>query len=273
MESILMVGDSLLLKTWESLTDVLQRMGGRQTKLKMELDDCRASHKNHRHRARKPSCGPCCCRTFTLPCPGPAGAAPIRVRFARHNHLLGDFLPHAGKFCPQCQQCPACAACTACRHVLGARTLCNAWREKAVLGNTTTLIVGTGSHVLEVPSYNESGVFARRADELAALLAASHPYRVLFLLSSWGEQDFRPEFRGPNEPEPPRATYAWDLIPSVNAEYARAMRARGFLVVDPTLALQGRKDCRIDYMHSKPGVYAQSTWRLLQHALASLSVP
>ena len=56
----------------------------------------------------------------------------------------------------------------------------------------------------------------------------------------------------------------------VNAEYSGAMRRRGFRVVDPSLALQQRKDCRKDYMHSHLGVYVGSTWRMLLAALASL---
>lgn len=33
-------------------------------------------------------CHPCCCRAFSLPC-GVNGRAPIRIRFQRHNHLIG----------------------------------------------------------------------------------------------------------------------------------------------------------------------------------------
>lgn len=56
----------------------------------------------------------------------------------------------------------------------------------------------------------------------------------------------------------------------VNSEYIHAMRSRGFRVVDPSLALQQRKDCRKDYMHSHLGVYIGSTWRMLLAALSSL---
>ena len=119
--------------------------------------------------------------------------------------------------------------------------------------------------------FNETGTFARRAAELGAFLSAAHPSQhVVYLSSSWGELEYTSEFAGPSEPTPPHATYGWDRIPAINAEYARAARARGWLVVDPTLALSQRKDCRLGYMHSRLGVYAQATWRMLQAAFAAL---
>jgi hypothetical protein len=269
-ELLLMVGDSLMLKMWETLLEVQRLSSGKQGRaFRFEAEDCRAPRPTRPTRG-KLACYPCCCKAFSLPC-----RRPVRVRFVRHNHLLGDFLPHGGSHCPKCALRPTEAACLSCRRALATRTLCNVWRDDATLQLSTTLVVGTGSHVLEVPHYNESGVFAHRADDLGAMLAAqaSRPPRVVFLLATWGEQHYTSGFVGARPPRPPHATYAWDRVPSVNAEYARAMRAHGFVVVDSTLAMSMRRDCRLDYMHSTHGVYAQSTWRMLQAALAALPAP
>lgn len=258
---LLMVGDSLLLKTWEALLQTLRLK-------KYDTEDC-AQPTSKPAASRRARCQ-CCCKAFSIPC---AGGKSVRVRFVRHNHLLGSFLPHGGAVCSAaCKNDPdeSTAPCLSCRRTLGARTLCDTWREPHTLAHAATLVLGTGSHLLEVPGHNASRLFARRADELAMLLAAHNLRRVVFVASSWGEGKHHSHYSGPNAPEPPASTYAWERIPAVNAEYARAMRERGYVVVDPSLAMQQRQDCRLDFMHSKPGVYAQATWRMLTAAFARL---
>ena len=94
----------------------------------------------------------------------------------------------------------------------------------------------------------------------------------MYLASTWGAPDFSLQYTGPQPARPPEPRYYWDRIPTVNAIYEREMRRRGVAVVDPTVALSQRPDCRKDYMHHDPqrgfGVLAQSTWRLLLAALS-----
>lgn len=269
--SVLLVGDSLMLKLFEALMEAMKVR-------KFELEPCSGS-------GSKKACHPCCCKAFTLPCQSTS----VRIRFVRHNHLLGSFLPHASKVvCPSCG--PACqddgvqegrredcAACTKCRKVLAARTLCGTWSGRETLDRADTLVLGTGSHVLEVPGWSNSsalasgGVFARRAEELASFLAARHPRRNVYMVSPWGELDYHTHYSGPAvEPAPPHHTFGWDQIPKINDLYARAVRERGYTVIDPTLALSRRRDCRIDYIHSKTAIYAQSTWRMMLAAMDAM---
>ena len=273
---LLMVGDSLMLKMWESL---MFYVGGRPH---YDLEDCKSplkqvvaassDHKRtkakRRLRGGKIGCEPCCCKAYSIQCG--AGRAPIRVRFVRHNHLIGDFLPHGGAACPKCaKEGEESSACIACRKILDARVNCVVWREPDSLKHATTLLLGTGTHLLEVPNNTVSGTFERRAEELAAFLDGQKYGKIIYMLSPWGEKEHHQGFSGPTEAAPPDAMYSWDRIPSVNAEYQKAMRAKGFAVIDPTLALTQRKDCRFDYMHSMHGVYAQSAWKMLVAAAAS----
>ena len=216
-----------MLMIWESLFKMLKR----SPRAAYDLEDCRHNDTAAMGK-RVPACYPCCCKAFWLECSPPLRH--VRVRFARHNHLLGQHLPHGGHaVCPMCPACPGCAKCLDCRKQLGSRTLCTVWQDPAALRMATTLVVGTGSHLLEVDGHNESGTFARRADELADFLATRHPHcgRVVYLLSPWGELSYTTRNSGPTAPVRPHGTWAWDRIPAVNAEYARAMRAHGFLLL------------------------------------------
>lgn len=285
-----LVGDSLMLNTWTALLDVLRAEasasaghGGKRAASSRHaagsggtyfLEECDAQADAppppNKHAEKRLKCGSCCCKAFSLPCG--TSRRPVRIRFLRHNHLTGEFLPEGGAFCPSCRASPSAVACLRCRKQLQDRTCCAGWRRPSVLAAATTLVLGTGSHVLEVPSHNASGTFERRADDLGTLLATHHPKRVIYLLSGWGEVEHRYGFAGPSEPTPPAPLYAWDRIPGINRLYAKAMRRNGFLVVDPTLAHQQRKDCRVDYMHLRGPVLAQSTWPMLQAAFEAQRV-
>ena len=280
--SLLMVGDSLMLHAFLAL---LEFTGAKERVEPCDSNPVNASGVAPGKLSKRLPCHPCCCRAFTLPCK-PRG---IRIRFVRHNHLLGEFLPNPA---PSVN----CVSLS-CRKTLGLRTTCTTWRRPGSLRYADTLLLGTGSHLEEVPR-NRTGpptglhqgprggarsvgmtflgggddIFERRAAELASFVSGAYASsRVVYLASSWGELHFSPTFTGPHEAEPkPHPKYSWDVIPHVNAEYTRAMRNRRFVVVDPSTALSRRRDCRKDYMHSYLGVYIGSTWRLLQAAFASL---
>ena len=278
--SVLMVGDSLMLHAFLGL------LGLAGAKERVEPCDSPVNTSGFdTKKSKRLPCSPCCCRAFVLPCK----QRPIRVRFVRHNHLLGEFLPKPAPII-NCYS-------VSCRRTLGLRVSCTSWQKPEALQHAQTLILGTGSHLEDVPhnataipklmargagsagripqgtsAFAEDDVFARRADELASFVHAAHPERVIFLASPWGELHYTRHSAGPvDEPEPPYPMYSWDGIPYVNAQYTRAMRAKGFLVVDPSLALNHRPDCRKDYLHSGLGVYIGSTWRLLQAAIGALA--
>ena len=97
-------------------------------------------------------------------------------------------------------------ASLSCRQLLGRRVNCGAWRHPVALRVASTLVIGTGSHVLEVPGHDTRGaafdtLFARRAAALASFLVQpGRPTRVVYLLSSWGELNFTLTSTGPTMP-------------------------------------------------------------------------
>ena len=110
----------------------------------------------------------------------------------------------------------------------------------------------------------------QRASKLAEYLSgSSFSRRVVYVGSSWGELGFSLALSptGPTTPVPPARNWSWNDIPRFNAIYTGAMRRTGAVVVDPTLALPQRPDCRLDFIHLHKSVYLQSTWRMIQAAL------
>ena len=66
------------------------------------------------------------------------------------------------------------------------------------------------------------------------------------------------------------SAHRWDLIPGISAAYAPVIRNLDGAVVDPSLALSQRADCRKDFLHALPAMLVQSTWRMLQAAFEHL---
>lgn len=229
--SALLVGDSIMLALWTVVPLFVKKPA-------TQIGPCATG---------EGKCYGVCCRVWILPCAN--GTQPIKLTFARHNHLIG-------------------------RHMYKPvdSRVDDSWRDPRTLDRHPWLILSTGAHLTEVPDHNRSGTFELRAAELASFLNKTHPHRLIYVKPQWGVDPFYEDVHGPTAPVLPNITFRWDLLPAIGTAYSKALEAMGAVTVDPTLALAQRSDCRADFLHSAAEVYAQSTWRLVQAAAALLTM-
>jgi len=145
------------------------------------------------------------------------------------------------------------------------------------------LVISRGTHVEEYKSVHGRDVrgdaawHAERARLLASQLRDKPTQGILYLRPHWGVAEYSDEPRHGKladrreHPHPVSTRYSWHLLPMMGEVTATQLR-KGLgdqvLVIDPTLALEQRPDCRLDPLHIRPEVLVGSVLRLLVAGLS-----
>ena len=240
----LLVGDSLMFSLYEGLRNFVNT-SGRLASERPEL--------SMHHRAPCPPVGTPR-RGFSLACPDACGAS-VSIDFERHDHLIDQ------AFCSTKGYC------------------CDGWHDPKLLSHYATVVTTTGAHLVEFGK-NALDVdlrifFQKLAEDVAARLASFVTDKSLVFVKAHvghAKTELGRATRGVARAAPPARIvvneYRWELMPALGDAMARALSAKaGAAVVDPTLALDLRSDCRLNALHFEPAVVARSTGRMVVDAL------
>jgi hypothetical protein len=146
------------------------------------------------------------------------------------------------------------------------------------------LVISRGAHVEEYKSVHGRDVrgdaawHTERARLLASQLRGKTRHGIVYLRPHWGVAEYSDEPRhsklagGREQPRPVSTQYSWHLLPMIGEVTATELR-KGLgdqvLIINPTLALKQRPDCRLDPLHIRPEVLVGSVLRLFVAGLSS----
>jgi hypothetical protein len=146
------------------------------------------------------------------------------------------------------------------------------------------LVISRGAHVEEYKSVHGRDVrgdaawHKERARLLANQLRGKPTHGVVYLRPHWGVAEYSDEPRHGRladrreHPRPVSTQYSWNLLPMIGEVTATELReglGDQLLVIDPTLALAQRPDCRFDPLHIRPEVLVGSVLRMLVAGLST----
>ena len=158
---------------------------------------------------------------------------------------------------------------------------CQEWLTRSVLDEYRLVVATmTGAHIGEVMATNGNNekeaihdAWTRATYVAKSFVRLGSPI-LLYVKDMWGVLNYTKDFSKPLT-KPPAAIddkYSWPLVPEVNRVTSAAFQATlgsACVVIDPTLAMSLRPDCREDYLHPGPGLFGQSTWRMVVNAMLS----
>ena len=239
--SMLMVGDSLMGRLFLALQDELDPQAGRMRPQFVHLGT---------------GCPRIGTNSVSLRC---GSDCTSKISYVRSDHMYRNATAAFGRSDVNCQE----------------------WLTRKVLDEYKLVVATmTGVHIGEVMAANGNNAKKAihdawtRATYVAKSFVRLGPPSLLYVKDMWGVLNYSKDFSHPLT-KPPVAIddkFSWPLVPEVNRVTSAAFQATlgsACVVIDPTLAMSLRPDCREDYLHPVPGIFGQSTWRMVVNAMLS----